>query len=148
MTKKFFVSLMSLLLITALLVGCGSRPSTLREYMDANPGEWAEAQADAEAEAAQMSALYGVELTATFEIVGNHELRMNFQFPDPAFLITTDVGAGLAAGLEESLDMETDFYTELAGNMRSAMRIDTLYYSVRYLDANGSVLAERTFAGQ
>jgi len=147
MRKKMFVSLISTLLIAALLVGCGGRPDTLRAYMDANPDEWAEVQEEAAAEGAEMSAMFGIDIITSFEIVGDHELAMSFQFTDPVFAADTDVGEMLSDELAAELMSMTDIYTEIAVDMREAMRIDTLYYSVRYLDADGNVLAERTFQG-
>jgi len=147
MTKKLLVSLISALLIATLLVGCGSSPDTLRAYMDANPEEWEEAQAEAAAEGAQMSAMFGVDMSTSFEIVGNHELVMSFQFGDPAFNADTDIGEMLAVELASELEGMTDFYTEIATDMREAMGIDTLYYTIRYLDAEGNVLAELSLQG-
>ena len=147
MTKKLLVSLISTLLIAVLLVGCSSRPDTLRAYMDANPDEWAEVQTEAAAEGAEMSAMFGIDIVTSFEIVGDHELAMSFQFTDPIFAADTEIGEMLSEDLAAELAGMTDFYTELAVDMREAMRIDTLYYTVRYLDADGNVLAERRFQG-
>jgi len=147
MTKKLLVSLVSTLLIATVLVACGSRPDTLRAYMDANPDEWAEVQEDAAAEAAEMSAMLGIEMASIFEIVGDHELVMNFQFTDAALFADAAIAEILAYELAAELESMTSFYTDLATDMRRAMRIDTLYYTVRYLDAEGNVLAELTFQG-
>jgi len=147
MTKRLLVSLISTLLIATLLVACGSRPDTLRAYMDANPDEWEEAQEEAAAEAAEMSAMFGVEMASIFEIVGDHELVMNFKFTDADLFAGTDIAEILALELTAELESMMDFYTDLAIGMRRAMRIDTLYYTLRYLDADGNVLAELTVPG-
>ena len=154
MKKKLLISIVSLLLILALFAGCGggggasSPPNTLRAYMDANPSEWATLVAEMEADGAAMADMFGVEVVTTLEIEGDHTMLTSVQFLDPAFTADTEIGAAFAAGLQESLDEMAFLQEEMAREIREAMGIDTFYSALRYLDAAGDVLAERTFAGQ
>ena len=147
MTKKLFILMMGVLLIATLLAGCGGRPGNLREWVDANQDEWIALEAESAEEARQMSAMFGVDIASAFEVVGDHELVMNFTFSDPAFSVGTEIGDILSAALSDEIESDAAFYYEMAEGMRRSMRVDTLYYTLRYLDANGNVLAERTFAG-
>ena len=147
MTKKGFVVIVSVLTVAVLLAGCG-RPSTVREYMEANPGTFEEFQSDMQTEARQMSRVFGAEILVDVELVGDHEIAVIFVFNDPNFLIETDSGALLADAITQGLDADTELQHEMAAGARNAMRVNTLYFTHRYLDINGNVLAERTFAGQ
>ena len=148
MTKKLLVLLMSVLLVAALLVGCGgSRPTNVREYMEANPSELAEFEAEMELEVQQMAAMFGIDMSIRLDIIGDHELRLSYTLYDTDFLVGTELGDFLGEFLAEGLEEDAPFYTEMATEMRNEINIDTLYLTMRYLDANGDVLAERTFAG-
>jgi len=89
-----------------------------------------------------MSAAFGIDISINLEIRGNDTLVYNFVYgPDTQF------DPGVEAELEAQIALMADFQTEMAQEMRNAMRIDTLYILVRYLDSNGRVLAEGTFSG-
>ncbi|MCL2568939.1 MAG: DUF4854 domain-containing protein [Oscillospiraceae bacterium] len=148
MTKKLLVLLMSVLLVAALLTGCGgSRPTNVREYMEANPSELAEFEAEMELEVQQMATMFGIDMSIRLDIIGDHELRLSYTLYDNDFLVGTELGDFLGEFLAEGLEEDSAFYTEMATEMRNEINISTLYLTMRYLDANGGVLAERTFAG-
>ena len=150
MTKRLLVLLMGVLLIAALLAGCGgpaSAPSTLREYLEANPDELAELEAEMAEEVEQMSAMFGVEMSIAIGPVGDHELAISYRFHDPELTADAEIREFLAAALGDSLDGDAAFYYEMAEAMREDISVDVLYLTIRYVDAGGAVLAERTFAG-
>jgi len=141
MSKKIIFLTLSLLTALVLFAAC-SRPTNVREFFDANADEFQELVDEMNAEAAAMSAAFGIDISINLEIRGNDTLVYNFVYgPDTQF------DPGVEAELEAQIALMADFQTEMAQEMRNAMRIDTLYILVRYLDSNGRVLAEGTFSG-
>lgn len=141
MTKRLIALTLFLLATVVLLAAC-SRPANVREFFEANADEFQELVDEMNEMAALMSAAEGIEMSINIEIVGDHTLVMNFIYgPDVQLL------PGVEAELENQLNIMAAFQTEMAQEMRSSMRIDTLYLSMRYLDSTGRVLAERTFSG-
>ena len=145
--KKLIALLLALLLVATFLVACGGRPTTLREYMDANPEELEEFLEEMEAEAQAMSRMLGVQISIDVYVSGDHEMVLDFIIDDPTFLIDSEFGPLLSEEFAAELAAEADYYTEIAVDMRRSLRISTLYVTMRYLDANGAVFAEQTFAG-
>ena len=141
MTKRL-IALSLFLLATLLLAAACSRPSTVREFFDANASDFQELVDEMNNEAAAISAAAGIEMTIDVEIVGDHTIRLDFVYGP-----NTEFGPTVEADLAAEINAMRSFQVEMARGMRSAMRIDTLYIQMRYLDSTGRVLAEGTFAG-
>ncbi|MCL2573368.1 MAG: DUF4854 domain-containing protein [Defluviitaleaceae bacterium] len=141
MTKKV-IALSMLLLAAVMLFAACSRPANVREFFDANQSEWAELVDEMNTEAEVLTRGTGIEMSITLEIYGNDTLVYNFIYgPNTEFLPT------IGQDLDNELALMTASTTMMAQELRRAMGIDVLYVQMRYLDSNGNVLAERTFAG-
>lgn len=141
MSKKVIVLSMFLIASLVFLAAC-SRPSNVREFFESNAAEFQELVDEVNAEVASMSAALGIDLSVNLEIQGDDTIIYNFIYgPDTHFEPSAE------ADLAQAIDGMADFQTETAQGLRRSMGIDTLYITMRYLDSNGRVLAEGTFAG-
>lgn len=138
MTKKPCIFLIVALTVMVFLSGCGNRASTFREFVEINPAWFEQEIADSKADVRELSEATGINMSISFEIVGEHELVLNFQIHD-----VIDADPSLFV---EMLDSEADRFYEEAAGMRRAAGIYKLSYTVRYLNADGNLLAERTFS--
>ncbi|MEZ3506231.1 MAG: DUF4854 domain-containing protein [Lachnospiraceae bacterium] len=83
-------------------------------------------------------------MSVAVEAKGN-ELVMSLTFTDSSM-----VQDGMTEQLEAGLDATASTFETLAGSLDTAVGADagTCTYSVRYLDADGNVLAERSFSAK
>ena len=139
---KSMIKVFGLVGLFLLVVGCGG-VSTLEEYFDRNPDSLAEIREESDAEVAAMIAATGIDMSVEIEIDGPNTLVITFSY-GPEVALADNVGELLEAALE----MEASTFRQQATEIREAAGVDTVYLVIRYLDGQGTLLAERTFAGQ
>lgn len=131
MLKKRLTLLVIVLLIGALLVGCGGR-SPVQTFLDEHGDRLAE---DME----PLAAMMGEGARVALEAGSGNELIYVFAY-------------GADAPLDEMVEPLTDMldgmglaFQMLAADMQEELELDSFRITVRYEDADGNVLVSRSF---
>jgi len=162
MKKRLLVKIASLFLIFGLVTGCGNddyepetnnqngyeegngeRELTVQEFFANNPDELQDLIAMGQEETETISETMGVEMTFDVEVVGPNSIAFIYIY-GPSVEIHDEMGPALTTTLESLAAI----HEMTAAGIRETIGVSTLYLIIRYVDNDGNVLAEGTFAGQ